>query len=1572
MSAIIKGILIAGLMALGATQATSQSQFYVNYDSKSEAMFESNKLNGEILEEGITLLKNEDNALPLASGAKVSIFGKYSANIKYNGSGSGSGSGGKNLSLVDSLTNAGLSVNPDLVSFYKDTNKSGSTGIEVTSYVENAGYKNFETPVSTIKKYGLESSYSNYNDAAIIVIARRGAEAGDLPKGMSQSFGSDGYIDSANSIEGARAYDDHSLQPTQTEADLIEYVSKYFDKIIICFNTGSQFEAGFLDDVGHYAYSDKIKAAIWFGFPGKGDGFNALGKIITGQINPSGHTVDTWARDFKNDPTWSNYPLYSNTLSKYTNINSKYFVNYKEGIYYGYRYYETRGYTEGSGPYSSLNGDNTNKLHVTNTTGWSNWYESAVVYPLGYGLSYTTFDWTLVNDTDVEPKELTEDGQYSIDVQVTNTGNVAGKDVVQLYSSAPYYEGGIAKSYVNLIGYEKTSLLEPGESEIITLTFSTRDLASYDYDDANDNGFVGYETEQGSYSLKISKNAHDCILEKTYVAPEGGFKYDKTKNTNQTIGNLFSDAEDKSTTYLSRDDWEGTWPQEPTDAERTASQETVDLVKTYESNSGIISSDDPSDPWYSDTMPKTGSNTGSIKLEDLKDLSYDDPKWEEYLNQFAVGTKTEAGMTNTIWNAGWSIKGIDGVGLVTTHQTDGPSGFDNKAVGGSYTNFCSEVVLASTYNKDLAYRKGIQLGNEALFGNNDKKISGIYAPSVNIHRTPFGGRNFEYYSEDAYISGEMAGYVIKGANEKGLITYLKHFAVNEQETKRETLLTWANEQTLREIYFKPFQICVEDYNSHGIMTALNNLGATWTGGSYNLITSLLRKEWGFNGLVITDFVNQRSQLNGNLALRAGGDILLAQSGSSQNPAGLDSATTVNQLRRAMKNIAYSTLHYTAAYQGEAINILGKYETQSLTPAVAGHEYRQEVNTVSTNDGSNAKQVVKYSLKEGSSLPSGLSLGEGGIITGTPDPIYESKTFTIVAKYEHSVREATFTLPVVDENKSVIYTVPNGVDIADAYIGEEYNQDIDWAYLANGEDVAISYSLSDGSLLPDGLNLNETGMLEGTPTKPSSNYKFVVTASCENKYPMSVNLRIDIGNRISLTDMPTDGKVNERYAFDLSPNNDDLSFELKDGSSLPEGLSLTSDGQIVGTPTQAVKDCSFTVIISGTDYITCEKTYTLDVGILYGSFSLDNMTQGKETETYVNFASGASDITYSISDGELPSGLVLSEDGVISGTPTESGNFSFTIKATSDESKSPAEVKVSLYVNPMLTTNNYIVGMTIGIVAIVLCALAIILFFVFFDKNNHIKNDDDDSGDDSSSSDGNSNDDDDAKEGKKKVKRTARKVNLKALITSVTSFAMVGIAVILCICFLAPSKESSSSDQTYIFEAEYVDLENFQGAGVSNSADGVNNIYGDGNENDIAKGWSNGYFLGNTYAVNTIDFVINAESKGSGKLIMRFASELGNLSLSPESFGILVNGTELEYSMLVQGSSQGSYDFKDYPLNGNITLLEGENKVSLSIKENLLQGGNRTGAPLIDCIKITTDDVLTWNPLTDNPSMRGSV
>lgn len=1514
-------------------EADSEDRFYTNYDTKAESLQAGDELNRKIIEEGITLLKNEDHVLPLKSDAKVSIFGNYSTNLIYNGSGSGSGAAGSKISLQEVFDNAGIQVNNALTNFYGNDSLSGSTG-GLKSYTINPGYNIGETPVSKLQSNVSASTYEEYNDAAFIVISRSGMESADLPKGMSTGF-TGGKLN-GTAISGARKFDDHSLQPNRDEADLIHYVSQYFDNIILLFNTGSQFEVGFLDDPGHYAYSDKIKGAFWIGFPGRGNGLNALGDIITGKVSPSGHTVDTYARDFKLDPTWDNMALYSNNVFTYTNLNRS-FVNYQEGIYYGYQYYETRDFTEGDKPYSSGDGEG-NKIHNTTTTDWDSWYQSAVVYPLGYGLSYTTFDWEVLSSNPEAGTEITKDGSISVDVKVTNTGSVAGKDVVQLYYTAPYYDGGIEKSYVVLSGYEKTELLAPGESDIVTLSLKARDMASYDYNDANKNGFTGYELDPGTYTLRISKDAHESLFDLDFDVPEGGYQY-STEENGAEIRNLFADAEWKGTEYLTRKNWENTWPHAPTAEERVASQELIDTVNNTSLNDNIIAEDDPSDPWYTDVMPTTGNNSGPIQLEDLLGVPYDDPLWEQFLDQLAVGTKTSEGMVNTIWNAGWYILGIDGVGLKKTHQEDGPSGLDGRQEGGSYTNFCSETVLASTWNKELAYEKGLVIGNQGLFGNK-MSVSGIYAPSVNLHRSPFGGRNFEYYSEDPVISGEMAGNITKGCNEKGMITYLKHFAINEHESNRENLLTWANEQTMREIYFRSFEICVKKYQTHGIMSALNSLGGTWTGGNYNLLTNLLRKEWSFDGLIITDYTQGRPQLNANMAIRAGGDIILATSSSQQRPAGLDQPTTVKALRRAMHNICYSTLNYTAIYNKSIVNIMGSYNGDTLSPAIAGFPYEQSVAKATTNDGSDAREVVKYSLKKGSSLPEGLALSEDGTISGTAAPIYESKIFTVVASYEHSTREAQFTLPVVDQNKSVIYTKPVGTSLKTGYIGETYQENVAWAYLANGSDAKITYSLGKTSLLPEGIVLTEDGKLIGTPAKACVDYSFVVTATSQDMYPMSVRLSLTIGQRIAAEGRKLKtGKVNQRYSDSIALIGKRLNYSLKEGAALPEGLRLTPEGTIIGTPTSAITACTFTVVMTGDGFIPAEATYTLDIAISYKTFTPASLKVGKRAQISVNFAIGSGDITYAVVDGTLPEGLELTSDGVLTGTPAKAGNYTVTI-ASQAEGLISDQITITLNVQPAETAVHYAAGLGIGISAIVLAGAAIIVFFIFFDKKNR-------------------------KEG-------APKIHKSVLIPAVSSFCALGVTLVMCMTFLAPNANGDSAMKTFTFEAEYVDLENFNGAGISNSAEGVNNIYGEGGQSDIDKGWSNGYFLGNTYAENTIEFHFEADQDSTGKLTLRLASELGNMTLSQEAFGIEINGAELEYSIVVANSKAGSYDFADYALNHNLNLVEGENTIRLIIKSNTLQGGNRTGAPLIDCIKVTTEAELTWNPLLDNPDNRGSV
>lgn len=1509
--------------------------YFADYDSSQEAFEAGDRLNKDIISEGATLLKNE-NSLPLKAGAKVSIFGKRSANnLRYGGAGSGAGSGGAKITLAQSLERAGLSVNAALTSFYNNNNQSGSAGGDLNSYGVYAGPKNgFETPVAKLKQYVNESTYSEYGDAAIIVISRAGSEAGDLTKGMATGYGGDGRLN-GTPVSGARNADDHYLQLDQNETDLIKYVGDRFDNVIVLFNTGSQMEVGFLDDENHYAYHKNIKGAMWIGFPGNGNGLEAVGEILAGKISPSGHTVDTYARDFKLDPTWSNMPTYTNNLFVYSNYSSKSFVNYKESIYSGYRYYETRGFTEGDDAYVS-GGENTDVIHGTTTTEWDDWYDAHVVYPFGYGLSYTSFDWEFVSSTLPDDGVIDRDDEISVSVKVTNTGEYAGKDVVQLYYTAPYTAGGIEKSYVALCGYAKTGVLAPDESQVVTMSVKARDMASYDHNDANKNGFKGYELEAGDYVLNVSRNAHDAVIKKAFKVAGDGFKYAENE-IGVIVENRFADAEAENTVYLSRKDFAGTFPKEPTAEERIAAQTVTDKVAETSDSNKIVAGDDPSDPYYASEMPVTGADNG-VKLVDLYGLDYESADWELFLDQLSVGDKTTRGtMTNAVWESGWTSFGNSALGIPDFHHEDGPSGIAGRYVsGGNYTNFASETVTASTWNKELAERKGNIIGNQGLFGNGSSHVEALYAPACNIHRSPFGGRNFEYFSEDAYLSGEMAGNIVAGCNEKGMITFVKHFAVNDQESKRDTLLTWANEQTIREVYLRPFQICVEKYESHGMMSALNNLGAVWTGGHYELLTDVLRGEWGFDGVVITDYVQGRGQLNGNMALRAGGDILLATSGSVQNPAGLDKPTTVANLRRATHNLYYNVVNYTAAFNKSVINAMGAYDGGTLAPAIDSMDYEQSVAGVTLNDGGSPSDVT-YALKDGSELPDGLTLRDDGVISGSAAMQSEAAEFTVVAKYGFAEREATFTLPVVDKDLSVIYIKQQNT--LDGFVGAELNERVDWAYTLDGKKHDIKYGLADGCQMPSGLTLGTDGVISGKAELPFTDYEVTVRAESDGLLPMSVKLVLNMYNEQRFKPSALkNAKLGTPYAESVVDGaGGTAKYALRAGDSLPQGLTLTERGYITGTPTEAGLK-TFTVIASGAYVKTQEQTFSLDVGIRYDNFTPADGTVGAKYETYINFAQGATDVKYSLTDGALPRGITLTRDGLLTGTPTESGNFAFTVTARSGALSD--SVTANLHIAAAASHAAYYAGLGIGIAAIVIATAGCVVYLLVIDKRNY------------------------ADGSKAKLNKTFIKI----------ASPIVGVMLVCVITLgavLAPTAAAGKLE-TYTFEAEYVYLDEFMGAGISNSGEGVNNIYGDGGENDINKGWSNGYFLGNTYAKNSITFEITSDKAADGKLVLRLASELGNLALDNGVFGLEVNGKEVEYSLTVANSAAGSYDFADYPISAVVKLGEGVNTVTLTIKDNTLKDGNSIGAPLIDCIRITTGATLTWSPLTDNPDNRGKI
>jgi beta-glucosidase len=778
------------------------------------------------------------------------------------------------------------------------------------------GFKTGETPVSSYTTE-VKNSYANYNDAALIVISRIGAEGADLPRTMSTKVGGD------TAVDGARSADDHYLQLDQNETDLIQEVcSQNFKHVIIVLNCSSTMELGFLDDEGNYAYNSKIDGCLWIGYPGK-SGIMALGTVLNGETNPSGRTVDTYVRDMKAGPTWNNFG--NNRVEngdEYLQGKSGtgyYYVDYEEGIYVGYRYYETRNETQGSDAYNGT-------VNNTTTTSWKDWYTSQVVYPFGYGLSYTTFKTEITNKSELNNVKMTKDGKITVKVRVTNTGSVAGKQVVELYGTAPYTEGEIEKSSKVLVGYEKTPILYPASEANGKDKLNSYDLeievdpyymASYDYNDLNKNNFKGYELEEGTYTFSVSENAHSVIDSFTAVV-DSDIKYENDTTTGTKVENLFDDVSEGLTITLSRANWEGTWPQTRTDAERQMSDELMAAADSTADNR----------PESTSTSTKTTSalianaeettdtsdeeETASVTIRDLIGKDYDDPLWEDLLNEI-----TFSEMLNLFNNGGFQTVEILSIGKPRTNDSDGPVGWVNFMDASTYQNTCSyasECVLGATWNKELLYDMGQSVGNEALVGCDGVPYTCWYAPAVNIHRSPFGGRTFEYFSEDSYLSGMMASYEIQGAMSKGVNTQLKHFALNEQETNRSTngVLTWATEQSMRELYFKPFEMAVKIGGSRGVMSSFNRIGTKWAGGDYRLLTTVLRQEWGFNGIVISDYNDGTPYMKAKQMAYAGGNLNLAtRKDYWWRDAKQTNDTDVEVLRENTKGILYAIANSNA-------------------------------------------------------------------------------------------------------------------------------------------------------------------------------------------------------------------------------------------------------------------------------------------------------------------------------------------------------------------------------------------------------------------------------------------------------------------------------------------------------------------------------------------------------------------------------------------------------------------------------------------------------------------------------------
>ncbi|MEQ2415003.1 glycoside hydrolase family 3 N-terminal domain-containing protein [Blautia acetigignens] len=813
----------------------------------------------KIMEDGIVLLKNE-SLLPLNETKKLNIFGWESINPAYGGA----GSGGINdlydiVSLNQGLENAGFSINQELVDFY---NNYGADNPEMS--IQKQSWTLPEPPVDTYSDELIKSA-KEYSDVAAVVLSRKAGEGhNDIPMDVRKAAydnNSDEYDDFP---EG-----EHYLQLSQTERDMVDMVCSNFDNVIVIYNGANQFELGFADEY------PQIKSVVWC--PGTGNvGFNALGKVFSGEVNPSGKTPDTFIYDMTTAPWWNNAEK-----TEYTNladmavegmnagtaqVYAPAFTNYVEGIYVGYKYYETAA-QEGAID-----------------------YDKTVQYPFGYGLSYTEFEQKM---GELEEK----DGQISVDVEVTNTGDVAGKDVVEVYYKPPYTNGGIEKASANLIEFAKTDLLQPGESQIVTVTFSIEDMASYD-----ENTAKAYVLEKGDYMISINSDSHTVLDQKTYTADKDVvYKGENKRASDDTAAtNVFEDAKG-DVTYLSRADHFANYE------EATAAPASAELGEPYVSEYHLNSNFDKTTYLNDeDVMPTTGADNG-LTLADMRDADYDDPRWEKLLDQLTVDE-----MTNMIAMAGYQTAAMDSVGKVATLDFDGPAAINNNFTGVGSIGFPIEVVVASTWNKELAQAWGEYMGKISQ----EMGAEGWYAPGMNTHRTAFGARNYEYFSEDGVLAGNMGAKAVEGARKYGVYSYIKHFALYEGNAKMVSV--WSNEQAIREIYLKPFEISVKQGGANAVMVSWSFLGDKWTGESSNLMNTVLRDEWGFRGMALTDFFrnNGHGFMNADAALANGVDAMLSTfNGEENNVANPEHPTSVLQMRNACKNVMYTVVS-SWAYDGE--------------------------------------------------------------------------------------------------------------------------------------------------------------------------------------------------------------------------------------------------------------------------------------------------------------------------------------------------------------------------------------------------------------------------------------------------------------------------------------------------------------------------------------------------------------------------------------------------------------------------------------------------------------------------------
>lgn len=863
-------------------------------------------LGNEIQTEGMVLLRNEDSTLPLSRDVKqVNVFGWGST--QWLGGGSGSGRVTScDVGILAALESYGVAYNTALADMYRDFQPerpyaSNLVGT-LNSYPEQS-CRLYEPAIDDKSAYSeaLLAEAKSFSDTALVVFTRFAGESNDCPQEQNKQVSKGGEI----VTDATRTYLDLSTE----EESLLAYVGANYENVVVLLNTGNVMALGAVETI------PGVDACVMAGLSGQ-YGAEAIPAVLWGDASPSGRTADTWAYDFATAASYANaaagsvgaytdaaglYPADGTTCG---NLGSPWpydqvsYVDYAEGIYMGYKWYETAD-TEG---YWDA---------VTNQYGEG--YEAVVQYPFGFGLSYTQFDWAVTGST-ADGAALQKDDTVSFTVQVTNTGSVAGQDVVQLYYTPPYTPGGIEKSSVNLAAFAKTGLLRPGESQEVGLTFSVEEMASYDCYDRNKNGFAGYELDAGAYVFSLRRDAHTpaaidgavvaCALAENAQYPVDrvtGFAVDNKFTGADAVDGVSLDGSDsaQNISYLTRADFVGTFP--TANVETRAMTDNVKALNLYTPEMAQAWIDE------NDAPITTGAKNGlSIEKKGVVTelgyalgADYNDAQWDALLDQLTLKE-----MENLVLHGYVNTAELKSVGKPKTKDVDGPSqiGSFNQTAG---TGFPSSGTMAQTWNTELALDYGRAVGTEA----GQLGYTGWYAPAVNMHRSPFNGRNYEYYSEDSLLSGLMCGNTVAGSLDAGVFCYVKHFICNDQESGifRDSIYTWMSEQTLREIYLEPFRIIVEEFGATGLMTAYGRIGAVWAGGSEALLTGVLREEWGFTGAVITDFSDHHAFMNGDQSLRAGGDLWM-DGFNGEFRCETTSNSFRQELRRASRDVLYMYLN----------------------------------------------------------------------------------------------------------------------------------------------------------------------------------------------------------------------------------------------------------------------------------------------------------------------------------------------------------------------------------------------------------------------------------------------------------------------------------------------------------------------------------------------------------------------------------------------------------------------------------------------------------------------------------------